>query len=434
MSEEAEALFTMLRQSADMSVAAAIETLVRDAPDAALCRVNVLKFAAQHALDEEAVIAAFLHAARLGIFELSWNIVCPGCGGVLGEGSTLKTVGHDDYVCALCARGYETSLDAMVEVTFTVSRRVRRIAAHSPHELPFVEYFRQIFWASAMELPDDLDHVVDDITLDTLELQARQKAQLSLQLPAEFVIVFEPVTHTAQFIDVKGEPTRERQNLSVVFTGIKAPTTTVEMRPGPLRLAFENRTDERLLPGLWIAGEALHELLDLRHPFLSAKRLLSNQTFRDLYGTDTLDAEQRLKITSLTFLFTDLKGSTPLYQRVGDLAAFDLVRAHFHVLHEIVAGETGAIVKTIGDAVMATFHSPDRAVAAALKMREAMYYTLSRPVSTVIIGCDNIAQLEENVQLARDFTPLSDNQQTQLASLSEPVSKPSLFFRFYDRP
>jgi aryl-alcohol dehydrogenase-like predicted oxidoreductase len=68
-----------------------------------------------------------------------------------------------------------------------------------------------------------------------------------------------------------------------------------------------------------------------------------------------------------------------------------------------------------------------------LKMRDAMYYTLSRPVSTVIIGCDNIAQLEENVQLARDFTPLSDSQQTHLATISEPVSKPSLFFRFYDR-
>ena len=195
---------------------------------------------------------------------------------------------------------------------------------------------------------------------------------MSLQLPAEFLIIFEPVTHAAQFIDVKGEPTRERQNLSVVFTGLKAPTTTIEMRPGPLRLTFENRTGERMLPGLWIAGDELHHLLDLRHPFLSAKRLLTNQVFRDLYGTDTLDAEQRLKITSLTFLFTDLKGSTALYERVGDLAAFDLVRAHFRVLHEIVAGETGAIVKTIGDAVMATFHSPDHAVAAALKMREAM--------------------------------------------------------------
>ena len=68
-----------------------------------------------------------------------------------------------------------------------------------------------------------------------------------------------------------------------------------------------------------------------------------------------------------------------------------------------------------------------------LNMREAMYYTLSRPVSTVIIGCDNIAQLEENVQLAREFTPLSDSQQQHLAQLAEPVSKPSLFFRFYDR-
>jgi len=69
-----------------------------------------------------------------------------------------------------------------------------------------------------------------------------------------------------------------------------------------------------------------------------------------------------------------------------------------------------------------------------LTMREAMYYTLSRPVSTVIIGCDTIAQLEENVNLAREFTPLSDGQATELVAKAEPVSKPSLFFRFYDRP
>jgi aryl-alcohol dehydrogenase-like predicted oxidoreductase len=69
-----------------------------------------------------------------------------------------------------------------------------------------------------------------------------------------------------------------------------------------------------------------------------------------------------------------------------------------------------------------------------LTMREAMYYTLSRPVSTVIVGCDTIAQLEENVQLAREFTPLSDGQATELVAKAEPVAKPSLFFRFYDRP
>ena len=82
--------------------------------------------------------------------------------------------------------------------------------------------------------------------------------------------------------------------------------------------------------------------------------------------------DQKLKITSLTFLFTDLKGSTELYDRVGDLVAYDLVKAHFRALHEIVGAEAGAVVKTIGDAVMATFPTPDRAVAAALRMREAM--------------------------------------------------------------
>ncbi len=69
-----------------------------------------------------------------------------------------------------------------------------------------------------------------------------------------------------------------------------------------------------------------------------------------------------------------------------------------------------------------------------LTMKEAVYYTLSRPVSTIIIGCDNIAQLEQNVQLARDFTPLSPSQETELVARAEPAAKPSLFFRFYDRP
>jgi uncharacterized protein len=68
-----------------------------------------------------------------------------------------------------------------------------------------------------------------------------------------------------------------------------------------------------------------------------------------------------------------------------------------------------------------------------MNMREAMQFTLSHPVSTVIIGCDNIAQLEENVQIAREFTPLSQSQMAALNQMAEPVAKQSLFFRFTDR-
>ena len=71
--------------------------------------------------------------------------------------------------------------------------------------------------------------------------------------------------------------------------------------------------------------------------------------------------------------------------------------------------------------------------AGVMKMRDAMHFTLSHPVSTVIIGCDTIAQLEENVQIARDFTPLSATQMASLNDLAEPVAKQSLFFRFTDR-
>lgn len=365
-------LYTALRQSVDGGAADMIERMVRDAADHELCRINVLDVAKKNGLDEERVIGAFLHAARLGLFELSWNVLCPGCGGVLDASTTLKTIDRESYDCALCAAGYEATLDEMVEVTFTVSPRIRRIAGHDPSSLPFHEYMRQIFWSSGIDLPENFAALIDEITLDSVELQPGEKAVLSLTLPAEFVIVFDPVTHSTQFLDIKGEPTRERQNLLLILNRVSAPTGTAALNPGPLRVQFENRSDRRVLPALWVAGDTLHSLLGHRKPFLTAKRLLTNQAFRDIYGTDTLDTNQRLKITSLTFLFTDLKGSTELYERVGDLAAFDLVRAHFGVLHEIVAAEAGAVVKTIGDAVMATFPTPDRALAAALRMREAM--------------------------------------------------------------
>src|SRR5262245_32828459 len=108
---EIKALFDVLRKSADGDTVAAIERLVQEGSDRDLCRINVLEFAKRYGLNEERSIAAFLHAARLGIFDLSWNMLCPGCGGVLDAGATLKTFDHDRYDCALCSAGYEPTLD-----------------------------------------------------------------------------------------------------------------------------------------------------------------------------------------------------------------------------------------------------------------------------------------------------------------------------------
>src|SRR5260221_717971 len=334
---EAETLFAALRQSADDDVVDMLERMVRDAPDHALNKINALDLAAREGIDEERVIAALLNAVGLGIFEMTWNVMCPSCAGVLSANKSLRTVDRAQYSCAFCAAGYETTLDNLAEVTFTVSPRVRKIAAHSPDELSAAEYYRQIFWSSAIDLPADLEKLLRQITLDSVDLPPGERAILSLQLPKGSLIVFHPVAHTAQLLDVSGEEASERQNLSVIFNKVQVPVDTVALRPGPLRLALENRTESLVLPAVWVANQALDDLLKRRKPILTAKRLLTNQTFRDLYRTETLAIGQRLKILSLTFLFSDLKDSTELYERVGDLVAFDLVNEHFRLLQVNIA-------------------------------------------------------------------------------------------------
>jgi class 3 adenylate cyclase len=371
--DESDALLAALRRAADPDAAGAVERLLRQASDADLARINAVRLAAEAGLDEEPVIAALLHGARLGLVEMAWNVLCPSCSGVLEAPASLRGV-RPGYHCAFCALDSEPVLDDTVEVTFIVSPRVRRIAAHDPDGLGVWDYHRQVFFDSGVAFPepDDFAALAQRALVDSVELHAGERMILALQLGPEPLIVLDPVTHAAHSITVAGEPTRERQDLALVFDAARASAGRDTFRPGPLRLSLDNRSDGRVLPTVFRVGPELDKLLGGRRPFLTARRLLSNQTFRDLYRTDTLDIDQRLKILSLTFLFTDLKGSTELYARVGDLVAYDLVRAHFRILHEIVAAEGGAVVKTIGDAVMATFLGPHQAVAAALRMRAAI--------------------------------------------------------------
>src|ERR1700687_1542988 len=204
---ETQAQFSVLKQTADPAVADAIRELIENGQDHELNRINLLDFSKRTGLDEERVISGFLHPSRLGLFDLTWDVRCAACGGVLDAHSTRKSLRHDDYHCGLCACGYEPSVDEQVEVAFTVSPRIRRIAAHTPNSLPLWDYFKQIFWSSGIDLnKESFASLTEEVTLDARELAAGERAALSLQLPPQFIIVCEPVTHSAHFIDVQGEP------------------------------------------------------------------------------------------------------------------------------------------------------------------------------------------------------------------------------------
>ncbi|HUI72234.1 MAG TPA: adenylate/guanylate cyclase domain-containing protein [Spirochaetia bacterium] len=109
----------------------------------------------------------------------------------------------------------------------------------------------------------------------------------------------------------------------------------------------------------------------LPHTYVSGMDCLHVPLFREMFETETLSVRESLSISQVCIMFTDIKGSTELYERLGDSAAYGLVRDHFDILFRSVEQNGGVIVKTIGDSVMASFRRPADGVAAAIAIQSA---------------------------------------------------------------
>jgi class 3 adenylate cyclase len=147
------------------------------------------------------------------------------------------------------------------------------------------------------------------------------------------------------------------------FPGLRITATGVEsLPPGEVgKIAFQNDA------GFEVA--ALIEDRTWTRDALTAPEVITLQAFRDMFAEATLRPGDEAAIGQVALLFTDLRGSTALYERVGDSVAYNMVRDHFAFLASIVRDHDGAVVKTIGDAVMASFGDPANAVKAALAMQ-----------------------------------------------------------------
>lgn len=131
--------------------------------------------------------------------------------------------------------------------------------------------------------------------------------------------------------------------------------------------------DDRLRSLSNLADDAtFRQRVDDTYGAVSAHRLLTLQTFRNLFPRETIPPNESLLIRQVTILFTDLAGSTALYSQKGDSQAYSLVRQHFDLLFEIVDRHDGAVIKTIGDAIMAAFTTPHDAFKAAIAMQAKM--------------------------------------------------------------
>jgi class 3 adenylate cyclase len=305
--------------------------LTLKAQEVDLWHIRPLALARRWRTEPLPAIEACLQAVKAGLLELRWDLLCPRCRVAKAWVGTLDRLPRGAH-CPSCNIDYDADFSKNVEAGFRPSPALRKLESG--------EY--------CLFGPMSTPHIKLQIHLDPGE---------SRRVPAALA----PGPYRLRSLEAGPE-------CEVVHGGGGFPeliVTADQVIAGPPaapgEIALSNRSGRPRV--------AIVEDRAWIRDCLTADRLTALQAFRDLFSGDVLRPGDEVAIAQVTLMFTDLKGSTALYERIGDAAAYHLVRDHFAFLAAEVRQSEGAIVKTIGDAVMAAFAEPAAAVKAALAIQ-----------------------------------------------------------------
>ena len=384
-----------------------LEAFIRTSGDYDLFRVNPIQYATANRLSDAEGIELFVHAAKVGLFEMQWLLICAYCPQVAGTFRELDQV-HPRFQCEFCNALNEAALDDYIQVTFTVSNLVRDILYRHPDMLAVQDYYLRYNFSKDFKPPHGMTHeqLVAALSRGFADLEAGQRLDFEFDVTAGRFEVLDLSHKLLLVFFANGEPAERQETLVQLESGrfvvADRPTgprnmilgdgrfafrQTADLSPGKHIIHIENRTNDRGRFWFLQYPSQFQPHLVEYEPFLSGKRLLLTPCFGELYKTQLVDERDSLAVSDITYLFTDLKDSTPLYESIGDVNAYFLVRQHFDILNKIIRNRSGTIVKTIGDAVMAGFERPQDAVLASVEMIEELSRfnkTASRPLGLKI--------------------------------------------------
>lgn len=301
-------------------------------PDEEVQQMRPFELAKHWGCDRREVLRAFLHATVLGLTDLKWQVNCPVCrvGAQVVEGlDSVEMATH----CAACQIHFDTDFAQHVEAVFPSNPAVRPVetalyCASSPAFLPHV--YAQLEVKAGQSFDQPADAPAGDVHARVLGRSGGTDAQLTADEGVHLI--------------VDGD--------SVRFGG----------DPTPGRLKVDNESDADVVVLLERAGWAADAVL--------GTVIGSFPEFIDLFATEAPRSGVELTVGHIALLFSDLVGSTALYERVGDARAFAIVEEHFRLMADAIRKHGGAIIKTMGDAVMASFMGEKEAIAAARDMIE----------------------------------------------------------------
>ena len=329
----ARAVDQLKRAELDDAMVERLGAFVRDAPDADVVRIRPFELADRWGTDRRATLRACLRAVPAGLLELRWGLICPSCMTASKQVQALDQVPSEGH-CQLCDISFELELDRAVEATFLPHHGVRPVP-------------EQLFCIGG---PARTPHV-------------HSQANFALEMTKTMVA---PSGTGRYRVFARGGAAA---TLEVQDDG--AANAEVSIDPGavhPARIC--------VAPGASIAihnasGAPRHvkiEKLGFASQAATAHFVSTIGEFRTLFSSDLLKRSTPLKVARVAVLFSDLTGSTALYSKVGDAAAFRLVDDHFDLIRKIVDEREGAVVKTMGDAVLATFADASHCARAATAM------------------------------------------------------------------
>jgi len=319
----------------DADVANHLIRFLSTRPDDEVAQIRAFELARAWDLPRRDVLRGFLHATRAGLVDLNWQINCPVCRVSANVVDSLAEVGRDVH-CESCNIRYSVAFGDDVEAVFRCNAALRPVQP-------------SVYCASS---PTFRPHVLAQLRVDPGKSRTE-----SIDLGCRHVRVRTLAKHKPGLFDGARPPAR-------LEVRIDDEAVTVESEGH----AEDGAATEVVLSST--ASDSVYVLLE--RAGWSADAVLgsviaSMSEFIDLFATEAPAAGLELSISRLTLLFSDLTGSTALYTRIGDARAFAVVQEHFAELGETIAEHGGALVKTMGDAVMATFDSVPDAIRAAIE-------------------------------------------------------------------
>ncbi len=332
---------TALQKRVPEHVVDALVDHLASRPDEELMRIRPYVLAAKLGLTRMGALKTCLYATRAGLLSMRWDLLCPHCQGPKDTADTLgdvKGVG----ACDSCGIQFDAQFDRNVEVTFAPSTAVRKVEV------------QQFCFGGPLLTP----HIRVQQELHAGETRAVQ-AGLG---PGRYRVRAQGVPGTAMLDLEDGALPGSQADVSVKVDPAGVTVEPHTVRAQTVRFSLANETLETtpvmVETSQWVDTAA------------TAATVTSLMEFRDLFSSELLAPGQGLQVGQVTLMFTDLKGSTRMYEQIGDVKAFTLVRDHFKLLEDVIRETDGGIVKTIGDAVMAVFDNPRRALAAAVRIQE----------------------------------------------------------------